>query len=632
VAIHQDANRQLIQQRLGRFRWVALLVFLTLGVRLWQLQIVRGDEYAILAERNRIREIPLVAARGAILDRDGTPMVDNRPSYDVILYREDMKDRDATERYLVEKLGIAPEALGRLFDRNRKSPLYHPIIVKEDVGMEDISVVSAHQSDHPEVKLGSEPRRLYRYGKLAAHLLGYLGEISEKELASGDHPGARAGTLVGRSGVERSYNQTLTGRDGARRVMVDSRGREVGLLDEQPYVAGGDIRLTLDLDLQQVADQALEGRVGVVVAMDPRNGEILAMASAPSFDPNTFSPRISSKAWSAIVNDPDRPMQNRAIQNSYSPGSIFKVVMASAGLHEGALDGDPSVFCGGASTYYGRVFRCASSGGHGALHLEAAIARSCNIFFYELGRKLGIEKIARHAESLGLGSPTGIDLRDEQGGVMPSPEWKERKHGTKWYAGETISVSIGQGQVSVTPLQMLRAISAIVTGGKLTTPHVLLRADDGPGSWPVTDLGLEEAHVRRIRAGMWQSVHGGTGRNADVPGLDICGKTGTVQVVSRENKQFMRSNSENHSWFAGFANRDNPEIAVVVFVEHGGSGGMAAAPIAKKMFAAYQEKRYARPDAAEEPGASTRPGAAAASEPPAAAAPAVSEQPGGEAP
>jgi penicillin-binding protein 2 len=385
----------------------------------------------------------------------------------------------------------------------------------------------------------------------------------------------------------------LVGKDGERQVLVDSVGREVGPVSETESVIGGEVRLTLDLDLQSVAEKALEGKVGAIVAMDPRNGEILVMASAPSFDPNAFSTRISGDDWSELINDPDRPMQNRAIQNSYSPGSIFKLIMSDAGLEEGLLDDNPAVFCKGWAEYYGRIFHC-HKGGHGTVHLEQAIAKSCNIFFYELGRRLGISKIAEHAHALGLGERTGIDLPGEKAGIMPSPEWKQQARHAKWYVGETISVSIGQGAVSVTPLQILRAVSAIATGGLLTTPHVLFRADKIPESelkWPVRRIPIGEDHARRIREGMWESVNnGGTGHSAAIPGHDICGKTGTVQVIGNEKKKQTGEDIEDHSWFAGFANRDNPEIAVVVFIEHGGMGGIAAAPLAREVFSAYFEK------------------------------------------
>ena len=595
MVLQQESNRQLIQQRLNLFRIPVLLIFLVLAARLWQLQIIQGSEYALKAERNRIRTIQLLAPRGTISDRNNTPLVDNRPSFDVLLYRESMENQAATIRFLTEKLGIKQEDIDAQFRRSKSIGLYHPIVLKKDVGMEDISVIEAHRRDYPEIQLGPEPRRLYHYGKVAAHLLGYLNEISEEELAANKFPGASSGSLVGRSGVERTYNHFLVGKDGARQVSVDSMGREADLIDETESVIGKEIQLTLDLDLQMIAERALENKVGAIVAMDPRNGEILVMASSPSFDPNSFATRISKSEWSALINDPDHPMQNRAIQNSYSPGSIFKLIMADAGLEEDLLDDNPAVTCRGSAVYYGRVFHCADKKGHGTLHLEQAIQKSCNIFFYELGKQLGIDRIYEHAHALGLGERTGIDLPEERSGLMPNSEWKMRARHAKWFAGETISVSIGQGATSTTPMQILRAVSAIATGGLLATPHVLLRMENDPGNqskWPVRQVPIGEENARRIREGMWQSVNNwGTGHNAAIPGQDICGKTGTVQVVSNENKQLMQGDSEDHAWFAGFGNRDNPEIAVVVFLEHGGKGGIAAAPLARQIFGAYFDKR-----------------------------------------
>jgi penicillin-binding protein 2 len=594
VVLQQESNRQLIQQRLNFFRIPVLLIFLILGARLWQLQIIQGSEYVLKAERNRIRTIELVAPRGMISDRYRIPLVENRPSFDVLLYRESMKDQAATTRFLTEKLGLKLEEVQARFKRSKGVGLYHPIVIKEDADMKDISVIETHRRDYPEIQLGPEPRRLYHYGKLAAHLLGYVGEISESELAANMFPGAKSGSLIGQSGIERTYNNYLTGKDGERQVLVDSLGREKDLLNESDSIIGNEIQLTLDLDLQSIADKALEGKVGAIVAMDPRNGEILVMASAPSFDPNSFSGRISGEEWNALMNHPDRPMQNRAIQNSYSPGSIFKLIMADAGLEEGLAGTNLSVTCRGVAVYYGRQFHCHKKEGHGTIRLEEAIAKSCNIFFYELGRRLDINRIAKHASALGLGERTGIDLPGEKSGVMPSREWKKRSRGEEWYSGETISVSIGQGATSTTPLQLLRAVSAIATGGLLTTPHVLLHAENSSANdfkWPVRRIPIGEENAQRIRKGMWESVNNwGTGHNAAVPGQDICGKTGTVQVISKDTKTQSTEGFEDHAWFAGFGNRDNPEIAVVVFIEHGGKGGIAAAPIAKEIFSAYFNK------------------------------------------
>ena len=592
--LQADSNKQLIQQRLNWFYVPIIAVGALLAVRLWQLQILSGADYTLLAEKNRIRTIQVVAPRGTITDRNGIPLVENRPSFNILLYRESVTSIDATAAFVTARLGVGAEDFSAILSRNKALPLYHPIVIKEDVGIDDISVVEAHKQEHPELQVDREPRRLYRYGAVGAHVLGYVSEVSGDELAKGTFPGARVGSLVGKFGVERTYNDRLTGDDGSRVVLVDSLGREVGLLEEVDSVIGDNLQLTVDLELQTAAENLLEGKVGAIVAMDPRNGEILALASSPSFDPNNFSTRISLETWNQLVNDPNRPLQNRAIQNAYPPGSIFKVVMAEAGLDEGLVDEHTRVFCRGSAFFYNREFHCAAKQGHGYVGVEDAIARSCNIFFYELGRRLGISRIAEHAQALGLGGKTGIDLPGERSGVMPSPEWKQRTRGVKWYVGETISVSIGQGAVTTTPIQILRAIGCIASGGRLTTPHVLMRAEgvkDESLSRTEQSVVIEPETANMIRAGMWQSVNNsGTGHSAAIPGLDICGKTGTVQIIGAEREKELDSNLpalEDHSWFAGFASRDNPEIAVVVFVEHGGKGGIAAAPLAREIFRTY---------------------------------------------
>lgn len=591
--LQQETDKQLIQRRLNLFRIPVLLVFILLGVRLWQLQIIRGAEYAVKAENNKVRTVQLVAPRGVISDRNRIPLVENRPSFTVLLYRESIKDTENTTRFLSEKLALNPEDLESKLSRSRKTGLYRPIVVKEETGIEDISIIEAHRRDHPEIQLVPEPRRLYHYGKLAAHLLGYVGEVSEEELNGNVFPSAEAGSLVGQSGIERMYNELMVGQNGEKLILVDSRGREVGLLNEKTSVIGGGIQLTLDLQLQTVAEKALLGKVGAIVAMDPRNGEILAMASSPSFDPNAFSTRLSQKDWNSLLEDPGHPMQNRCIQNSYAPGSIFKLIMAQAGMSEGILNRNTTVVCNGSEVYYGRSFGCGSKDGHGLIGLERAIANSCNIFFYELGRKLGISKITEHAAILGLGEKTGVDLPGEKKGIIPNPDFIAARDGP-WYPGETIPVSIGQGAVSTTPLQILRAVCTIINGGFVVTPHILLDAElkEDELEWPVERIPISESNVRRIREGMWRSVNdSGTGHNAMIPGIDICGKTGTAQVVSKEVQKRNPGAAKDHAWFAGFSSKENPEIAVVVFVEHGGKGGVDAAPLARDIFEAFYDKR-----------------------------------------
>ncbi|MEJ2245144.1 MAG: penicillin-binding protein 2 [Acidobacteriota bacterium] len=598
MELQQETNKQLVQQRMNLFCYPVLLIFLILGARLWQLQIIQGAEYALKAENNRVRRVELIAPRGMISDRNHKVLAEHRSSFTVLLYRESITDPAATVRFLAEKLGINSEDVESKLRRSRETGMYRPIVVEEEAGIEDISIIEAHRRDHPEIQLVPEPLRSYKYDEtgvpLAAHLLGYIGEVTEEELDGELFPSADYGSLVGQSGIERKYNELLVGQNGERLVLVDSRGREVGLLDdENKPITGGEVQLTLDLDLQKVAAKALEDKVGAIVAMDPGNGEILAMASAPSFDPNAFSTRLSYKDWNALLEDPDRPLQNRCIQNSYAPGSIFKLIMAEAGLESGLLDKNTFVDCEGTVEYYGRVFHCIENG-HGRIGLENAIARSCNIFFYELGRRLGISRIADHAAIMGLGQKTGIDLPGERSGIVPSPEWKKRTQEERWYLGETIPVSIGQGALSTTPLQVLRAVSAFANGGFLVTPHLLYSAEKSEGNpeWPPKQIGVSESSLSRIREGMWRSVNGGgTGYGAAIPGLEICGKTGTAQIVSKETQKRVPGVADDHAWFAGFSPRENPEIAVVVFIEHGGTGGVAAAPLARKIFKAFYDKK-----------------------------------------
>jgi len=597
VEFPPDSNRQILQQRLNWFYLPIVLLFVLLSARLWQLQILHGAEYAVEADRNRIRTVEIVAPRGQILDRNGRLLVENRPSFNILLYREFAKDMTATTAFVTSKLGIKKESFDDRLRQSRRAGLYRPVVIKEDVEIDDISVVEAHRREHPEIKLGPEPRRLYRHGSLAAHVLGYVREVSEEELTAETFPEARAGDLVGKSGIERIYNAQLVGKDGSRHLLVDSLGRELGLMSEVEAVLGGEMRLSLDLDLQLAAEGQLKGRSGVMVAMDPRNGEILAMASAPSFDPNTLSARISMEVWNSLINNPEHPLQNRAIQSHYSPGSIFKLVMAAGGLQENLVNDRTRIVCTGSALFYGRRFHCWSDAGHGHMNLENAIANSCNIFFYELGKRMGIDRIAGYARVLGLGERTGVDLTGEGAGLIPSQEWKLRTSGERWYSGETISVSIGQGAVSVTPLQILRAVSAIALKGKLTTPHLLLRSGSNASTgWPVKQIPLDAENLEKIHEGMWRSVNAsGTGYRTYIAGLDICGKTGTVQLIGSDLRKELKDleGYEDHSWFAGFAPRNDPEIAVAVLIEHGGKGGGSAALLARALFRTHFSKKGA---------------------------------------
>lgn len=592
-------DKKFVHSRIPIVRAAAISVFLILLVGIWNLQLLRNKHYVELAERNRIRSTPLAAPRGKILDRNGQILVDNRPSFTLVVMRDNLPSIENSLDLLATGLKLDKGFLQSQFEKYRNLPSYLPIILKEDINKEDLSFIKSHRLELPGLEEITFPRRSYPERQLAAHLLGYVGEISEKQLASEEFDYSKPGDIVGKAGVERVYNQILTGIDGQKKVVVDSRGKEVAVLDSVEPVVGNDLRLTIDLDIQRAAERAFGDKAGAAIALDPRTGEILALVSRPAFDPNSFASRISKKEWDELINDPKNPMQNRAIQSRFPPGSVFKIFMTIAGLQEGILTADYTDYCTGSTVMYGRVFHCMKKEGHGRVNLNQAIVHSCNVFFYHLGQKLGIDKIAYYAQGMGLGQKTGVDLPGEDTGLMPSSAWKKRVLKADWYAGETISVAIGQGYVSLTPIQTARAFGGLALGGILKTPHTVSYDElehwrQKPKAEIETRFELNEETVETVTRGLWGVVNEwGTGHRAAVPGFDVCGKTGTSQVVAKDVKISAESKDEfgDNAWFVGFAPRLSAEIAAAVFVEHGGHGGDAAAPIVHEMFQVYYDKK-----------------------------------------
>lgn len=585
-------------ERIPVIQAISAGVFLCLFLGLWYLQVFKSDYYTELSEKNHIRAVPLSAPRGRILDRNGKIIVDNRPSYTVSVMRDNLATVQNNLDLLAAGLNLDKSSIQAQIDRYKVQPSYYPITLKEDLTIEDLTFLAAHRQEMPSLEITPEPRRLYVEGELAAHLLGYVGEISEKELSRPEYQDCKLGNIVGKSGVERSYNRILMGIDGEKKVVVDSRGKEVTTLDTVESVAGKDLWLTIDLDIQRAAEKAFGDKTGAAVVLDPRTGEILAMVSRPAFDPNAFATRISSKEWDRLINDPLKPLQNRAIQSRFPPGSVFKIIMTIAGLREGILTPDYVDFCSGSTEMYGRLFHCWRAKGHGRVDVHNAIVDSCNVFFYHLGQRLGIDKIAYYAQGLGLGSKTGVDLPGEDSGIMPSPEWKRKALKQNWYAGETISVAIGQGYVSLTPIQLARAFAAIGLGGTLQVPHVILpqeaqRYNLTKAPAP-SRFDLDAATLDIVFHGLWGVVNekGGTGTLAAVDGFDVCGKTGTSQVVGLQAQKNAGGDEEfgDNAWFVAFAPMGAPEIAAAAFVEHGGHGGSAAAPIVHEIFQTYYDK------------------------------------------
>src|SRR5580693_6563676 len=465
--------------RLTAAQYVILAIFLVLAYGLWKLQVMESGYYASAAEKNRIRNVPILAPRGKILDREGRVIVDNYPSFSALLLRDSSRDLNADADLIAQGLHLDPNEVRTRIRHFAAMPQYQPIFLKEDITPDELAFIDAHRNELPELDTIVAHRRLYPRNGFMAHLIGYVGEVSEDMLNQPQFELYNQGDVVGVSGVERQYNNALMGQNGARRAVVNSHGREIGRLDETPAEPGKQLKLTVDLDLQIAAEQALDGRNGAIVAMDPRTGEILAMVSRPTFDPNNFAVKISKGEWNKLVNDDDHPLLNKAIQAQLAPGSTFKIIMATAGMQEGIAQ-DMHVICNGGATFYGRYFKCwvaTEHRTHGVVEISKAIYQSCDVFFYTLAEKLGIDRIAKYATMFGLGQKTGIDLPQEVSGVMPSEEWKVRNFKQKWYAGETISVGIGQGAVAVTPIQLARAIGAISSGGVLVRPHVINPTD-----------------------------------------------------------------------------------------------------------------------------------------------------------
>ena len=598
MPIFQD-NRELVQ-RLNWLRIFFVLVFVCLFAQLWSLTVLDFDYYQNLAERNRVRILPQIAPRGIIHDREGRVLVDNVYGFNLLLFRDEMSDLDATLQFLMDGLDMTEEVLRERLKAAGSYSIFQPVVLKENLSMEETAYLLARQSEHPEVEILTQLRRIYRYGSLAAHVAGYVGEVSPAQLQEPDFRESRAGDIVGQFGVERIYNQTLTGRDGRRRVQVDSRGRILHDLEQIDPIRGEDLTLTLDLDLQATAENLLGEDAGAVIAFDARSGEILVMASGPTFDPNRFAIRISENEWDQLLENPDHPLQNRTVQNTFSPGSTFKIILALAGLELGIIDAETTVTCNGSVDLYGHRFHCWKEGGHGEVTLREAIQHSCNTYFYLLGQKLGLQEIARFARQLGLGVPVGIDLLGEASGLVPSEEWKRQVRGEPWYPGETISLAIGQGPILVTPIQLARAIGIIATG---RSPRLhLLKGESQQGSTAGLELispVFAPENLQTIRDAMWSVVNeGGTGRGARLANYQVAGKTGTAQTISLATREELSESEleklEDNAWFVGFAPRDNPEIIVAVIVQRGGSGGSAAAPLAREIFRLYHAKYKSR--------------------------------------
>jgi penicillin-binding protein 2 len=599
-----DRDEKVSAGKLHATQYFVVLVLAVLAAGMWRLQILGVDSYRQLAEANRVRKIPVLAPRGKLFDREGRILVDNYPSVSCYLLREQVKNLDADIPLIARGLDLPVEQIQATLRRYQISPKYQPIPLKQDITQDEQAFIEAHRNELPELETIDEQRRLYPRDGFAAHLIGYVGEVSEEDLKSSKYDFYEPGDVVGKSGVEETYDALLRGTDGSRDVIVNSHGKEVGQLGQQLAVPGKDLKLTIDLDLQRVAEQAMEGKTGALVAMDPHTGEILAMVSRPTFDPNQFAVRLTKNYWSQIVNDPDHPLLNKTIQAQLAPGSTFKIIMSLAGLEEGVAQ-VMHVACNGGGTFFGRFFACDKH--HGMVDIDHAIPWSCDTFYYTLAEKLGIDTIAKYATEVGLSQKTGVDLPDEAAGTMPSTAWKLKTQHEKWYAGEVISVGIGQGAVQVTPLQLARALSGIASGGVLKRPHIVMDGQVSPemasaiaASYPGSGdrtIPLTDENWETITDAMAATLGpGGTAGAVHLQGIDFAGKTGTAQVVNHSAgaTSLGAGAARANAWFVGMAPRRNPDIVVAVLCEHGGWGAEAAAPLAAQVVNAFVNKQRKR--------------------------------------
>jgi len=587
----------IIQVLFGAILFVYLMAF-------WYLQVVRVEDYRRLSDNNRLRHVTLMPLRGVITDVEHRVLANNRVAFNIRLDREKVPDLRAFLPELSRILAMKETVLRERLARYRTRPRFEPVILKEDVDLAEAAYIESRRLELPMLAVEVESRRNYLYGPLAAHALGYVGEVSEREIK--DHPetGYDLGEIVGTAGLEKKYDPDLKGTKGWKQVVVNSLGREIEEIEggRRP-TPGRALRLTLDLRLQQALEQAYGEEAGSAVFLDPNSGAVLAMISRPAFDPNVFVRRFSQDTWDELENDPHHPLQDRASLSKFAPGSVFKIVMSIAALEDGVASPSRGDHCTGSWKFGDKIYQCWAirKGGHGYLTMREAIIKSCNIYFYHLGNDMGIERISRWAHALGFGQPTGIDLPQEKGGTVPDPDWKKetfKKTDPIWHPGETISVSIGQGALEVTPIQMAVFAAVIANGGTIYRPHLTRAVEVREG---VEEERREDDVVRRvplhprtlevIRDAMWGVVNeDGTGVRAKIAGRDVCAKTGTAQVfkASRDvDADKLPKEKRDHAWFVGFAPKDNPQIAWAVFVQNGGHGGTAAAPIARAVLETF---------------------------------------------
>ncbi len=576
-----------------------IVIFAGIFLAFWNIQILQNESYNRLAIKNITRLIELPAPRGLVVDRHGTVLAENKINFTLYLVRENVGSLEKAVQMASFFSGKNTAAIRRIIDKFKRHANFYRIPIKSNLPRSTVIFIQSRQDEFPEFEIGMEPSRTYPLGDHAAHVLGQISEIGDAELNAGAAAAYGLGDLIGRSGIEKQYEPFLRGTKGSQTVIKNNVERIQQIRSEITPIIGDTVVLTLDLQLQEFIENLLAGENGAVGVLDLKTGGLLALVSKPEFDPEVFSREMGWEEWQAISNDPQKPLQNKFLQGIYSPGSVFKIIMALAGLQEKIITPATTVFCSGSQVFYDRVFHCWNPSGHGPVNIFSALQNSCNIYFYNLGKKLNIDTIARYARILGLGSQSGIDLPNENSGLVPDSAWKMNAFHQRWFPGETISVAIGHGSLNVTPVQLLKMIATVALRGRTPKLHLLQRIEKQGKiikefTPEFTRVPIAKENFDLVCEGLFRVVNDeGTGRAAKIQGLDICGKTGTGQILAKENPRYKILTQEKrfmpNSWFVSFAPRKDPRLAIVVLVENGGDAGAIAAPLAAQIYKKYFE-------------------------------------------
>jgi penicillin-binding protein 2 len=586
-----------MKHRIVVLSFVVGAIFFVLLLRLWHLQILSGEDYRSMSENNRLRFVPIAASRGAILDRNGTVLVSNRPSFSLAVIPQEVKDRADLLDKLTALLGLDRKEMEERWDKAKGRAKYYPIVLASDISRDQVEIIEENRMRLPGVEVEMKPVREYLNGIMAAHLFGYIGEVSEEELDRPEFEEYNPGDYIGKNGIERNWEQELHGSDGGRQLEVDARGRVLRTVSETLPTVGNSVMLTIDAAVQKSAERAFGDQAGAAVAMDVNSGEVLAFVSNPGFDPSLFSGKLPADKWKEYLEDKRHPLENKALTGQYPPGSTFKIISALAGLENGMIDDSSAVNCTGSYKLGSSTFKCWTRHGHGHTNLRKSLRESCDVYYYTLGERLGVDLIAATAKKFLLGAPLGIGLNNEKGGMIPTAEWKLKRFGKRWFRGETLPVAIGQGYVLMTPIQLASMIATVANEGTIYRPHLVKRVVDSDGK-QLKELkpeilgttGISADKFRLVKQGLYAVVNeaGGTGAAARLGDVTVAGKTGTSQVVKlRDSKQGTPYQFRDHALFVAFAPYEKPEIAVAVVIEHGEHGGAAAAPIAGRILRAW---------------------------------------------